>query len=304
MMLRSPSATGELTRGVQRAADFLALAKPRMVLMVLLTTLVGFYLGSVGEVDVLLLLHTLLGTALAAGGTLALNQFLERDVDARMLRTRLRPLPDGRLDPAEALVFGVVCTAGSLVYLTWAAGLLTALVTATIVVSYLFAYTPLKRRSSLCSFVGAVPGALPPVIGWTAARGELDLQAGVLFALLFLWQIPHSLAIARLYRDDYARAGLQLLPVIEPDGKSTGRQVVSNCLALLAVALLPTLIGLAGSLYFVVTLILGLLFLVYGIGLALSRSETAAQRLVLASLVYLPLQFVILALDKVPLVAR
>lgn len=304
MMLRSQSSTGELARGYQRAADFLALAKPRMVLMVLLTTLVGFYLGSAGETDTLRMLHTLLGTAFAAGGTLALNQFLERDVDARMLRTRLRPLPDGRLHPTEALLFGVVCTAGSLLYLTVAVGVLTALIAATIVVSYLFAYTPLKRKTSLCSVVGAIPGALPPVIGWTAARGELGLPAGVLFALLFLWQIPHSLAIARLYRDDYARAGLQLLPVVDPDGKSTGRQVVSNCLALLAVGLLPTLIGLAGSLYFVVALILGLVFLSCGIGLAVSRSAAAARRLVVVSLVYLPIQFVILALDKVPWVVR
>ncbi len=287
-----------------RAADYLALAKPRMVLMILLTTLVGFYLGSAGETDTLRLLHTLFGTALAAGGTLALNQFLERDLDARMLRTRLRPLPDGRLEPTEALLFGVVCTAGSLLYLTIAVGVLTALITALVVVSYLFAYTPLKRKTSLCSVVGAIPGALPPVIGWTAARGELGLPAGVLFALLFLWQIPHSLAIARLYREDYARAGFQLLPVVDPDGKSTGRQVVSNCLALLAVGLLPTLIGLAGSLYFVVALILGLIFLSCGIGLALSRSEAAARRLVVVSLVYLPIQFVILALDKVPLMVR
>ncbi len=290
----------EVTRVQRHAADFLALTRPRVVVMVLVTTLVGFYLASVGAPDYVRLVHTLIGIALAAGGTLALNQYLERDVDARMKRTRLRPLPDGRLQPIEALGFGVAITGVGLLYLALSVNVLSAFVTAFSVGSYLFLYTPLKRKTSLCSVVGAVPGALPPVIGWGAARGELGLEAWILFGILFLWQIPHSLAIARLYRDDYARAGIRVLPVVEPDGGSTGRLIVSNCLALLAVGLLPTLIGLAGSVYFVGAIVLGLMFLGCGILLAISPSEASARLLLFASLVYLPAQLGLMALDKVP----
>lgn len=290
----------EVTRVQRHPADFLALTRPRVVVMVLVTTLVGFYLASVGAPDYVRLVHTLVGIALSAGGTLALNQYLERDVDARMERTRLRPLPDGRLQPIEALGFGVAITGVGLLYLALSVNVLSAFVTAFSVGSYLFLYTPLKRKTSLCSVVGAVPGALPPVIGWGAARGELGLEAWVLFGILFLWQIPHSLAIARLYRDDYARAGIRVLPVVEPDGGSTGRQIVSNCLALLAVGLLPTLIGLAGWVYFVGAIVLGLMFLGCGILLAISPSEASARLLLFASLVYLPAQLGLMALDKVP----
>ena len=290
----------EVTRVQRHPADFLALTRPRVVVMVLVTTLVGFYLASVGTPDYVRLVHTLIGIALAAGGTLALNQYLERDVDARMKRTRLRPLPDGRLQPIEALGFGVAITGVGLLYLALSVNVLSAFVTAFSVGSYLFLYTPLKRKTSLCSVVGAVPGALPPVIGWGAARGELGLEAWILFGILFLWQIPHSLAIARLYRDDYARAGIRVLPVVEPDGGSTGRQIVSNCLALLAVGLLPTLIGLAGPVYFVGAIVLGLMFLGCGILLAISPSEASARLLLFASLVYLPAQLGLMALDKVP----
>ncbi|MEE8242752.1 MAG: heme o synthase [candidate division NC10 bacterium] len=290
----------EVTRVQRHAADFLALTRPRVVVMVLVTTLVGFYLASVGTPDYVRLVHTLIGIALAAGGTLALNQYLERDVDARMKRTRLRPLPDGRLQPIEALGFGVAITGVGLLYLALSVNVLSAFVTAFSVGSYLFLYTPLKRKTSLCSVVGAVPGALPPVIGWGAARGELGLEAWILFGILFLWQIPHSLAIARLYRDDYARADIRVLPVVEPDGGSTGRLIVSNCLALLAVGLLPTLVGLAGSVYFVGAIVLGLMFLGCGILLAISPSEASARLLLFASLVYLPAQLGLMALDKVP----
>jgi protoheme IX farnesyltransferase len=268
--------------------------------MVLITACVGFYLASVGTPDYIRLIQTLIGLGFASGGTLALNQYLERDLDARMERTRLRPLPDGRLQPAEGLIFGVAITGAGLLHLALFVNGLSAFVTAVSVSSYLFLYTPLKRKTSLCSIVGAVPGALPPVIGWAAARGELGLGAWVLFAILFLWQIPHSLAIARIYREDYARAGIQVLPVVEPDGRSTGRQIVSNCLALLAVGLLPTLIGLAGSVYFFGSFVIGIGFLGCGVALAISRSDAAARRLLLASLIYLPVQLGLMALDKVP----
>ncbi len=284
----------------RRTLDYIELTKPRVVVMILVTTLVGFYLGSQGVPDYLCLVYTLIGTALAAGGTLALNQLIEREADAKMHRTRLRPLPDGRIQPLDALVFGALLTLGGLVYLTLTVNPLSALVTAAIVVSYLFAYTPLKKKTSLCSIVGAIPGALPPVIGWTAARETLNLEAWVLFTIMFLWQMPHSLAIGWLYRDDYARAGFRLLPVVDPDGKSTGRQIVSYCLALLAVGLLPTLIGFTGTTYFFCALALGSIFLWYGVILALSCSQAAARRLLFASLVYLPVLLAVMAFDKVP----
>jgi heme o synthase len=283
----------------RRVADFIALAKPRVVLMVVLTTLVGYYLGAASDLDYLTLIHVLVGTALAAGGTLALNQFLERDVDARMVRTRARPLPDGRLQPGEAAAFGSLMTVSGLVYLLVTAGPATAAITAAISALYLGVYTPLKQVSPLCTVLGAVPGALPPVAGWVAARGELGVGAGVLFAILFLWQLPHTLAIARLYREDYARAGIRVLPVVDPDGGSTERQIVTGCLALHAAGLLPTLVGLTGGVYFFGALVLGALFLVVGTAQALRPSAPAARRVVIASVVYLPLLLALMALDKV-----
>src|SRR5213593_3719413 len=235
----------------QVATDLLSLTKPRVVVMVLVTTLVGYYVGLSGTPDYVRMLHLVVGTLLAAGGTLALNQYWERDVDARMERTRARPLPDGRLSPLEALAFGGAITALGIVYLAAFVGMAPAAVTLTTFALYLFAYTPLKLRTALCTIVGAVPGALPPVTGWVAARDDVGAGAWILFGILFLWQLPHTLAIARLYRDDYARAGVRLLPVIDPDGTSTERQIVTGCLALLGVSLLPTLIGLAGAVYFV-----------------------------------------------------
>ncbi|MGE0683467.1 MAG: heme o synthase [Candidatus Binatia bacterium] len=282
----------------RRTMDFFELTKPRVVTMVLITTFVGFYLGISGAPDYLCLLHTLIGTALAGGGTLALNQYIEREADAKMDRTKMRPLPDGRLHPGEALVFGVLITVGGLLYLALTVNPLSSVVTGAIVVSYLFAYTPLKMKTSLCSIVGAVPGALPPVIGWAAARNSIGLEAWVLFTIMFLWQMPHSLAIGWLYREDYARAGFRLLPVLDPQGKSTGRQIVSNCLALLAVGLIPTLIGFTGAVYFFFALALGIMFLWYGVSLARSCSREAARRLLFASLVYLPVLLAVMAFDK------
>ena len=293
-----PVAAAALAVERRRLADFVELTKPRVVVMVLVTTFVGFYLGSPGVPDYARLVHALLGTMLAAGGTLALNQFLEREVDARMRRTRRRPLPDGRLAPAEALVFGTLLTLAGLTYLLLAVDPRCALVTGLIVVLYLGAYTPLKLVTPLALVVGAVPGALPPVTGWVGARGEVGVGAAVLFAILFLWQLPHTLAIARLHRDDYARAGIRVLPVVDPDGASTERQIVAGCLALLAVGLLPTLVGLAGGVYFVGAFLLGAMFLACGMAQALAPSVTSARRLLLASVAYLPLLLVLMALDK------
>lgn len=290
-----------ITLANARLADFLELAKPRVVVMVLLTTCVGFYLGSPSALDLARLCHALVGTGLAAAGVLALNQYLERDLDARMERTRRRPLPDGRLEPIEALAFGTLTAAAGLIYLTVSVNPLSALVTAAVVVCYLFVYTPLKQRSSLCSVVGAFPGALPPVIGVAAATGSLGIEAWVLFAILFLWQIPHSLAIAQLYREDYARAGIRLLPVVEPDGASTGRQVVLNCLALLAAGLMPTVVGLSGGIYFVAALVLGLGFLACAVLLAVRQGASDARRLLVASLLYLPTLLLFMAFDRLPL---
>jgi heme o synthase len=303
MMLRTLPARSTIVSpwwpAYKRAMDYLALTKPRVVVMVLVTTSVGFYLASAAQLNWALLCHTLIGVALASGGTLALNQYLERDLDARMLRTRARPLPEGRLQPNEALGFGVTITAGGLIYLTWLVNPLGGLVTAVSVGSYLFLYTPLKQKTPFCVMIGAVPGALPPVTGWVAASGQLTLEAWVLFAILFLWQIPHSLSIAVLYREDYARADFQLLPVVEPDGISTGRQIVVHSLALLAVGLLPTTLQLAGTVYFVTAFVLGVAMLVCGGWLAISYSSAAARRLLLASLVYLPALLVVMAVDKV-----
>jgi len=280
------------------AADLVALTKPRVVLMVLVTTVVGYYVGLTGAPDYARLVHLLIGTMLAAGGTLALNQYWERDVDARMDRTRVRPLPDGRLSPLEALVFAAAVTVAGLGYLGAFVGSLTLLVTAATTVLYLFLYTPLKLRTPLCTIVGAVPGALPPVTGWVASREGFGLGAWVLFGILFLWQLPHTLAIARLYRDDYARAGVRLLPVVDADGTSTERQIVTGCLALLAVSLLPTLIGLAGPIYFVGAFVLGVAFIALGTRQALSPSAASARRVLYASLLYLPALLALLAFDK------
>lgn len=286
----------------RRAADFLALTKPRVVAMVVLTALLGFYLGAPALLDVGRLLATLVGTALAAGGTMALNQYMERDIDACMQRTRTRPLPEGRLVPLDALMFGAALTAAGVLFLMLTVGVLAAFLTALTSVSYLFAYTPLKQRTSLCSVVGAVPGALPPLSGWAAASGTLDTGAWVVFAIMFLWQIPHSLAIAHLYRDDYARAKLRLLPVVAPDDSVTTRQILVNTLALMVTALMPTAIGLAGAVYFVVALVLGFGMLVAATGLARTGTRADARRVLLASLIYLPVLLTTMALDKLPVV--
>ena len=280
-------------------ADLVALTKPRVVVMVLVTTLVGYYVALAGPPEYGRMLHLLLGTLLAAAGTLALNQYWEHEIDARMERTRIRPVPQGRLQPLEALLFGSVVTVSGLMYLAAFVNLLAAAVTAATTVLYLFAYTPLKLKTALCTIVGAFPGAAPPLTGWAAARDELSLGAWILFGIVFLWQLPHTLAIARVYRDDYARAGIRVLPVVDADGRSTERQIVMGCLSLLAVSLLPTLVGMAGPIYFLGALLLGVGFTALGARHALAPCREAARRVMLASFLYLPALLALLAYDKV-----
>lgn len=283
----------------RRVADFVELTKPRIVTMVSLTTLFGYYLGAgVDAFDWLRLAVTLVGTSLAAAGTMTLNQYLERDLDAQMLRTRTRPLPEGRVAPTEAMLFGAALTIGGVLVLAAGSNLLAAAVTAATSISYLFAYTPAKTRTSLCTLIGAVPGALPPLTGWAAASGTLDAPAWAIFTIMFVWQIPHSLAIAQMYRDDYARADFRLLPVVDPDGASTATQILTYSLALVSVGMLPTLLGLAGPIYFGASILLGMGMLVPSLRLARSAKIADARRVMFASLLYLPLLFAIMAADK------
>lgn len=283
-----------------RVGAYLALTKPRVVTMVLATTLAGFYLGTWGAVDVVRLAATLAGVGLAAAGTMALNQWMERDLDARMARTRDRPLPSGRLEARAALVFGLLTLAAGLAMLGVLVNVPCTAVTAAIAASYLAVYTPLKPVTSLASLVGAVPGALPPVAGWAAAAGGFGIEPLVLFAIVFLWQIPHTLAIGRVYSDDLARGGIRVLSA-DPSGMpSASAHAVSNALVLIPVALLPTPLGLAGRLYFAIALVLGVGLLWRAVALACSGSAGDARRLLTASLVYLPVLLATMALDKVP----
>jgi protoheme IX farnesyltransferase len=285
----------------RRLADYVALIKPRVVLMVLVTTLAGYYLGAAGTLSAPLVLHALVGTALAAAGSMALNQYMEREADARMLRTRTRPLPAGRLLPIEGLALGLVLLGSGVGYLAVFTNVLAAGITATIAASYLLVYTPLKTVTPLCSLVGAVPGALPPVAGWAVARGHVDIEALVLFGIMFLWQIPHTLAISALYRDDYARAGIRVLPAVDRHGPAPALFAIGHCLALVPVTLMPTVFGFAGPGYFVAALGLGCAFLWSAVGLARLGTLDAARRLMLTSLVYLPTLLGILAFDRVPM---
>lgn len=281
-----------------RVADLWELTKPGITGLVLVTTAVGFYLASRGSLDLQMLAATLLGTGLLAAGTNALNQYAEREADGQMKRTRARPLPAGRLAPAYALVFATVISIAGAIILALAVNPLTATLGLAALAIYIFIYTPLKRQTSLCTVVGAVPGAIPVMMGWAAARGDLDLLAWVLFAIVFLWQLPHFLAIAWMYREDYAGAGLPMLPVLDPDGEQTGRQVVLYTLALVPVSLLTTVLGLTGALYFFGALSLGLAFLALGLGLAMARSTLQAKRLFLGSVLYLPALLALMVVDK------
>jgi len=281
-----------------RSSDFLELTKPKLTSLVLFTTFVGFCTGVPGSIPFLLLMHTLIGTALMSGGASAFNMYTEQETDALMKRTALRPLVAGRLQSGQALVFAFLISIGGLVYLYILVNHLTSLLSAIIFACYLLLYTPLKTKTWTCTLVGAVPGALPIVMGWTAATGSLAVEAWVLFAILFCWQIPHFYAIGWMYRDDYARAGLPVLSVVDMSGKRTGRQAVAFIAALIFISLFPSLTGMAGSAYPVGAAVFGAAFLGFGIHFALVRDRLSARRLFLVSAFYLPALLILLVFDK------
>lgn len=275
------------------------LVKARLTFLVLLTTLVGFYLGWRGPMNYWLMLHTVLGTALVASGAAALNQLLERDYDAKMRRTANRPLPSGRLQPATVMIFGGVCAVAGIIYLALLVNPLTSVIGAVSLVSYLFIYTPLKRVTWLNTAIGAIPGALPPLMGWTAAHGELSRGGWALFAILFFWQLPHFLAIAWIYREEYAKAGFVMLPVIDPEGERTARQAVSHTLGLLPISLCPFLFHLTGPIYLLGALALGLAFVWFAMQFARELTVARARQLFYVSITYLPLLLILMVWDKV-----
>ena len=281
-----------------KASDYVALAKPRLNGLVVASALAGYAMAGGDTSDAARVVSTVTGTALVAGGASAFNQLMERNSDALMQRTRLRPLPDGRLQSAEAFTFATVSSLIGLFILAIGANFLSAAVALATLTIYALAYTPLKRRTSLATVVGAVPGALPPAIGWAAGRGDLSQGAWVLFGIVFLWQLPHFLAIAWIYREDYARAGLLMLPVVEPDGRSTARQAIAYAAALLPVAMAPTLLGMAGPIYFGAAFVLTAALLVLAIRFGADRSVASARRLFYGSITYLPLLWIVMIADR------
>src|SRR5262245_35770751 len=278
--------------------DYLALTKPRLNLLVVASSAAGYYLGARHGIERLPMAIAVSGTALVAGGAAVLNQVYERDTDALMRRTRLRPLPDGRVSPADARAFGYALSAIGLLLLAARANLLAATLALATIVVYLSIYTPLKRRSSISTLVGAVPGALPPLIGWTASHGTVSAGGPALFAIVFLWQIPHFMAIAWLYRDDYGKAGFPMLPVIEPEGTRAARQAVVYSAALLPVTLVPTLVGVSGMVYAAIAFVLGLVLLALAVRFAKTRSEPSARALFFGTIVYLPLLWIAMIVNR------
>jgi protoheme IX farnesyltransferase len=285
--------------------DFVALTKPRITWLILMSTGIGFFFGlqdrtGIGAwtwAELLIFVYTVIGTALIASGTAALNQWFERDADSKMRRTENRPLPAKKLTPRAAVWFGISLAAAGFAGLALLVNPLSGLLGLFTLSAYLFVYTPLKQRTSLSTVVGALPGAVPPMIGFAAASGHLNLQAWALFAILFLWQFPHFLAIAWMYREDYARAGILMLPVVEPDGQSTSRQIVAYASTLIPVSLLPTLLGMTGRWYLAGALVLGGWFLYAGVRVAFNRTLVNARKVLLVSVIYLPLMYGLMILD-------
>ena len=281
-----------------KVSAYAELTKPRITMLILLVAVAGFWMASSGAPDAGLMARMTAGVALLAGGIFALNQYMERGLDALMRRTESRPLPEGRLLPAEALRFGLASTALAIVWLALAVNWLTGALAVVTAAGYLFLYTPLKTRTPHSTLAGAFPGAMPPLLGWAAVRGELSVEAWTLFAILFLWQFPHFHSIAWLYRDDYARAGVRMWPVVEPGGRMMGRQIVAFTILLMPVSLLPWALGSSGQAYLWGAGILGLAFLYCAFRMAFLRSTWQAQRLLLASVLYLPGLLMLMVLDK------
>ncbi len=282
----------------EKAASFLELTKPRLTSLVIVTTAAGYWLAVSSFEEFFRCLPVLLGTTLAAGGANALNQWAEREQDAHMHRTRSRPLPTGRLSPREALVFGWTLIGAGVAVLAWLVNPLSAFLAAASALSYIWIYTPMKRTTSLCTLAGAVPGALPPMIGWAAARGSLGVEAWTLFALLFVWQLPHFLAIAVLFKDDYAAAGFKMLPLAEAGESMTARQTFLYGLVLLPVSLFPAVIGLGGGWYMAGALLLSGIFLGFSAQAALDRTAPACRRLFHSSIIYLPVLLLLLVTGR------
>jgi len=287
--------------------DYIELTKPRITWLILMSTGIGYFFGLpkaggwwafASAIPWLGLLHTILGTGLIASGTAALNQWSERKADSRMRRTSDRPIPAGRITPPRALAFGVALSFAGFLDLWLGVNLLAALLGLFTLLSYLFLYTPLKSRSWLSTTIGAFPGAMPPMIGFAAAHGSITSEAWVLFAILFLWQFPHFYSIAWMYREDYARAGIRMLPVVEPDGRSTARQIVLYGLALIPVSLAPSVLGMSGRIYLIGALALGLYFLYSGVRVALDRTILRARNVLMVSVFYLPLIYGLMLLDR------
>ena len=283
---------------VSRPALYLALTKPDVSFLVVMTTVAGYALGTVGPLDWLRMAHTVFGTTLIAAGTSALNHYIERDTDALMRRTASRPLPSGQLSPREALAFGLSLLVIGTLYLALATNALATLLGILTSVSYLCAYTPLKRKTTFATLIGAIPGAVPPLIGWVAARGSLSLNAWILFAVLFLWQFPHFDAISWVYREDYRRAGIKMLPVVDVDGSRTFREIVLTAAFLVPVSMLPSVTGLTGSRYFFGALVLGIMLVEVCLWAAASKTNSRAKWLMHATVLHLPLLLGLLIYDK------
>lgn len=294
------STPATLAPAYPRTLGYLSLTKPDVTFLVVITTFAGYYLGARGPIDWLHLGHALLGTTLLGAGTSALNHYFERQSDARMRRTANRPLPVGVLKPAEALAFGMALAAAGAIYLAIATNWLASALGVATCVSYLGAYTPLKKRTTLATFVGAFPGAVPPLIGWAAARGSLAIEAWILYLILFLWQFPHFFAIAWMYREDYARAGIRMLPVVDRAGDATFRQILAYSAALIPASLLPAVAGMAGILYFYGALLLGVAMMQVSLWAARSRTNHRAKWLMHATVIYIPLLLALLMWEKTP----
>jgi len=292
------TAPAQAITGREKLAAYVVLTKPRIALMLVITAAAGFYLGTANRFDWLLFANSMISIALLAFGVATLNQYLERDTDLLMKRTAIRPLPSGKLTSAQALVFGILLCFAAEIYLAVFVNFLTAILGLTVIVGYVLLYTPLKTRTTLSTLIGAFPGAMPPLMGWTAAANEVSLGAWALFWTLFLWQFPHFLAIAWMYRKEYKRAGILMLPVVEPAGKITAKQIVIFAVLTLLISLAPFFLGLAGLFYLIGAALLGAWFLFAGIDFARTKSDEKARRLLKVSVMYLPLLFGLMVLNK------